>query len=808
MRFLLAFLTILFFTINVYAQSDAEDISVYYKNFVKHLAGDYCYHSSPEATFTAYLNNDSDQVLIENAPRWKNSSDPNISGNGTFGIELGNFFDPKLKTGDSVHVRFTCNAAHEQGILNDSVLGIPWYFFPKTLTLKSVNLPDPPENLKLQIDSLTFHRIISWSGASNQKYEIYRRVYSDTLSSGLPRMVYYRIGFNITTDFFIDSTAVSSEKYGYIVYSVSDEGIHSSHSLEVNEDPYIKPGMDLDISYIGRLPRQDYVWDSEAPWITGWPSVGSTVYWQAVIRNWSDSNMVKIPYKWFLDGTLVDSSSVDIPAGDTVTVNYPWQWTFDRHTLKFVIDPENVVAEEEEENNDLTIYTNAISAGFYVEQSVYDYFHRYQKDLGIHSNSWDDWAQRHVLMWNGMFKAAIYSDSPDGVLDRIRLDKITIVPDNALPLNGGLATNDPDFFDKTIDLQWGFPTTLLDGNFYADHKNVSTNNPFYFEGSLLHELGHARYLIDQYGFNVHDNGSGNTVAIKENGKLIAGTPYLPITGDVVHAANYKGLMNGQYTYVDEYSAAALNLIAGHRAIEGNYNAPGNIGIFLQDLPEENVVTLKDAQGNILSNAAVRIYQAGPKDGEWYGKFYDDEPDLYLSADENGRVALGRCPFSKTGRIEHGYGFSNGVIILRAEYEGKIGYGFLEVSSFNMEYWRGNTKEGNYELRINLNEPSGIVAENSNVLPNDFELLQNFPNPFNPETLIRYRLPQTSKISLEIYDVLGARVRVLFKGTQSSGEQAMKWDGKNERGDDCSSGIYFYKLMADQNILIKKMMLIR
>ncbi|NIV72600.1 MAG: hypothetical protein GWN16_11725, partial [Calditrichae bacterium] len=78
--------------------------SVYYKNFAHHNDGELCMHTPPEATFTAYLNRDQSQILLENAPRWDNG-EPNIAGNGTFGVELGNFNNPPLVVGDSVFVR-------------------------------------------------------------------------------------------------------------------------------------------------------------------------------------------------------------------------------------------------------------------------------------------------------------------------------------------------------------------------------------------------------------------------------------------------------------------------------------------------------------------------------------------------------------------------------------------------------------------------------------------------------------------------------------------------------------------------------
>jgi hypothetical protein len=790
--------------------------SSYYKNFVRHANGQLCQHLAPEATFSAFLNQDQSKVLIENAPRWDGNNEPNIGGNGIFGVELGNFSNPPLTAGDSVFVRFTCNATNQQAVLGDSVTSIPWLVFPEFLDLVSVPLPHPPQNVTLQTDTITFQRTVSWTPVGGINYSVYRRAYSDTLPDGRPRMLYNRIAENLSGGSFTDVTALSGEKYGYFVYAISAEGVISSHSEEVNEDPYIPPGSDLTIKYVARLPRIDYVWGSTNPQEEGWPLPGETVTWQAVINNYLDSTITGVPYRWYLDGALTASGTVDIPAGDTAAVDFPWSWTFTRHELKFVVDPDNIIPEEEEGNNELLVYTNAISAGLYVEQSVYDYFHQHQWKLAVGSNSWEDWAHRQVGIWNEMFADAIYPLSPAGVLDRIRLDKITVVSDGALPLAGGLPTNNPNLNDRTVDLQWGFPATLLNGSFYANHTAVSLGNPFYYEGSLIHELGHARYLIDVYGFNIHTSvGDTTVVAIMENGEYIVATPYMPLVGGAVHISPFHGLMQSNYTFVDEYSTVALNLIAGHRATVGNYNAPQNIGVFLQDLPDSNQVTLKDANGNILPFANVKLYQAEGQPGVWYGKHYDNIPDLELTADANGQVGLGRCPFDNDGTIDHTFGISNGVIILRVEHNGWVGYAFLEATFFNMQYWAGNTALGGYEVEVTLIPPTAIAGEENGTVPGKYALYQNYPNPFNPVTNIGFRLPvghagisDFGLVNLDVYDLLGRKIATLVNEKLTPGDYKIQWDGRDDTGKPVVSGVYLYRLQVNEFVQTRKMVLLR
>lgn len=94
------------------------------------------------------------------------------------------------------------------------------------------------------------------------------------------------------------------------------------------------------------------------------------------------------------------------------------------------------------------------------------------------------------------------------------------------------------------------------------------------------------------------------------------------------------------------------------------------------------------------------------------------------------------------------------------------------------------------------------------IPEGFELLQNYPNPFNPQTEIAYTLPEGSNVKLEIYNVLGQKVKVLADEYQSAGTKKVVWDGRNENGEKVSSGIYFYRLDAGNYVQTKKMSLLK
>src|SRR5262249_51932267 len=101
-----------------------------------------------------------------------------------------------------------------------------------------------------------------------------------------------------------------------------------------------------------------------------------------------------------------------------------------------------------------------------------------------------------------------------------------------------------------------------------------------------------------------------------------------------------------------------------------------------------------------------------------------------------------------------------------------------------------------------------VDEPPSVTPKYYVLSQNYHNPFHPTTTIRYVLRKREKVTLEIFDVIGQRVRVLIDEEQSAGEHTLSWDGKDERGNVLSSGLYVYCLKSGGFAERRKMLLLK
>ena len=94
-------------------------------------------------------------------------------------------------------------------------------------------------------------------------------------------------------------------------------------------------------------------------------------------------------------------------------------------------------------------------------------------------------------------------------------------------------------------------------------------------------------------------------------------------------------------------------------------------------------------------------------------------------------------------------------------------------------------------------------------PREFALRQNFPNPFNPDTTIKYDLSESADVTLQIYNVLGQVVRTLVGSeAQNAGRYQIRWNGMDDRGVPVSSGVYFYQISAGKFQDVRKLMLLK
>ena len=93
-------------------------------------------------------------------------------------------------------------------------------------------------------------------------------------------------------------------------------------------------------------------------------------------------------------------------------------------------------------------------------------------------------------------------------------------------------------------------------------------------------------------------------------------------------------------------------------------------------------------------------------------------------------------------------------------------------------------------------------------PKQFVLKDNYPNPFNPITSLRYELPEDGLVNVTIYDIMGRTVKTLVNSSQTAGYKSIKWNATNDRSEPVSAGLYFYTVQAGEFRQTKKMVLLK
>ena len=102
----------------------------------------------------------------------------------------------------------------------------------------------------------------------------------------------------------------------------------------------------------------------------------------------------------------------------------------------------------------------------------------------------------------------------------------------------------------------------------------------------------------------------------------------------------------------------------------------------------------------------------------------------------------------------------------------------------------------------------VSVKDNNAIPTTYELSQNYPNPFNPTTAIKFQIPEKEKVVLEVYDILGEKVKTLIDEIKGPGFYQALWNGTNKNSIPVASGVYIYRIIAGKFIMSKKMVFLK
>lgn len=222
-------------------------------------------------------------------------------------------------------------------------------------------------------------------------------------------------------------------------------------SIVAQPRPALPPsGHDIEVLTIARHPRA-----GAAP--AGWPRVGDEVVWCADVAVWSRRKL-PLSYEWRLDGNPVAAEQLRVEAcaatGGAERAHFVAPWDGRRRVLSIHVQSETPVRERILKNNALSIATDAEPIGLWVERSVWDWHRRHQPQLPLgDASSFTGWAQRQVNYFND--RVAAVSEDPNA--PPLRIDRVVVVPDDALGLTGS-TPRQMACGGFSLTWCWGFPT--------------------------------------------------------------------------------------------------------------------------------------------------------------------------------------------------------------------------------------------------------------------------------------------------------------------------------------------------------------
>lgn len=237
------------------------------------------------------------------------------------------------------------------------------------------------------------------------------------------------------------------------------------------------------------------------------------------------------------------------------------------------------------------------------------------------------------------------------------------------------------------------------------------------------------------------------------------------------------------TFINNHGwPAAVNLI-GNIELQNNifYNPECNYELLVMNsppiVPVSNVYldynNIRNGSSGILSNASTNIYYSGTNSSQ-YPEFYSLHPEniLYASLSATSpcintatpdTTGMGLLPYDLAGNHRIG--------------DGRIDMGCYEYGS----------------------QPFVSNSDPTEVTPGAHIVVSAYPNPFTDQVSIRYRLLKAAQVNIQIYNLKGQVVRNLHNGTQSKGEQALAWEGCDDKGRRVASGIYLLQMKVDGKV---------
>lgn len=445
------------------------------------------------------------------------------------------------------------------------------------------------------------------------------------------------------------------------------------------------------VQYPNGIPVLASTHDNQPPELDKhWPAPNEPVTFSAHVRNNGGAAISSFAYRWYIDNVPMTANPQTYtgavpPNGEAVvTLNWNWAGNLDDHVVKLVVDPNNQISDPYRQNNIYTDHTNALSFSIWVEQGLYERFN--QQENGFGTYSFDDWFRWQFDQMKTNFARAVYPGfAPNGILERIRVEEINVIPFNPNNLNNWRDAMNTDPHQMLNDGRWQFVSEAndlaqkqLDWDNYVDY---AVND---IDWGLIHELAHQLGVIDEYRLNIDDRNANQVL-------MLDGTPLR-----TRHNFHRAGLMGGGYVLpgyegsdFDSHTAGYLNSNLHFRR--------GYYGEYLFDTPQTTRIQVFDIFGRPLPNAIVTFYQKNPNT-----ELLTNTPVFKVRTGWSGDALLPNRATpgvtTATGHTLHPNPFGqinvvggNGTMLLKITSGLQEDFRWFEINQLNEAFWLGQTE---------------------------------------------------------------------------------------------------------------------
>ena len=473
-------------------------------------------------------------------------------------------------------------------------------------------------------------------------------------------------------------------------------------------DQLVKPDLpDLTVRYIERLPRDPGfhgVVDYNQPGKKDLPvlmvdpakyqlhrQVDEVVTFVIHVFNAGAAAAGPFDYTVSIDDQPFESGRIDgLKPAEEKLVEVEWNWEDDPHEIKVELDPQKTIKEITRLNNTFVDPTRALTFFFAVHQTTYDNF---SKSLNVvDSFCFEDWAQYHVHMMNYLFAESKWPSAPNGIAERVRVDKIIVVPET-----------DEKLYEKHRRRN-GDPKEIIEynGNWSfgkSDPIEQTQRWALSVDWGLPHELAHQLGLVDIYQLNVDPwqinvrRGDGCCYNYKH---------FYPEPKTMMH-------WHGPHLF-SEQCANYLNQTLGRPR--------GYFGDYYYDVPDKCILQVLSNSGKPVSGAKLELYQRHAFE-EPFGHI-GPEPIATGQTDQQGQFVMPNRPaphhkvWAEPGM--HAYEMrdnpwghihvvgANATMLARVTAADCEEFYFLRLFDFNVAKWRGHDKQYVHVLKSHLPDP--------------------------------------------------------------------------------------------------------